>query len=891
MKNNLYTISIEDSFKKLKSSKSGLTEKEFQRRLQENGKNKLPQKDKNSSLQIFVSQFASPLVAVILVATLFSFMIGHWADAFFIVFVVLVNAIVGFIQENKAEKVLQRISESVKFYCKVIRDGKKKEVASEDIVVGDVIEIQEGDKIPADGRVIESDGLKINEAVLTGEWMSVDKQDSILKRGAALAERNNMVFMGSIVEEGCGFFVVSETGVDTELGKISQLVKEEVTPKTPLQKRFFTLSKMMAFVVVLMVGFFSLIYISRGEEPYDVFITAIALVVSAIPEGLLPAVTIALVFAMRRLIRKKALVRRLNATEGMGSVSTICMDKTGTLTKGEMQVSHILTGDDELLKKEGHLANIYKPNSLEMHLKVLEAITLVNSAYIENPDKELSDWIIRGRSTDKALLVAGVHAGIDREKLESEFEIVKKIEFSSANKYSARFYRTKNDKVLILFLGAPEITIERSHNIKMKDGDAPLDSDKGNKLIRKVDELTNQGLRLMACACKEIDWEEYKKTDPEKILKDLNLLGFVALKDPLRKDVKTSIEIAKGAGINPIVITGDHKNTAQAIVNELGMNVEDREIMEGKDVDLIGDEDLLETVKRIKIFARVSPKHKIRIVRALQQNGEVVAMVGDGVNDAPALKASDIGISVGTGTGIAKDVSDIVLLNNSFSVIIKAIEQGRVARENIRRIVIYLMADDFSELFLFFFAVTIGLPFPLYPIQILWINIVEDSFPNIASTTENNTKGIMDQKPIPANESILSAPYKKFMIAVFFVTSLSASLVFYFFYKITGDIEKTRTLVFALVAFDSLSFAYIVKSFRQSVFNREVFSNRLINLAISASLVMLLMGLYIPFFQKLLKISPIGIMEWLLIIGVSSLELILLEIFKYNLFMRKKKSA
>lgn len=886
MQNNIHAISDKELLEKLQTSKKGLTENEAQRRLEKNGKNQIPNKESKSSWSILVSQFASPLAAVILIATIFSFLIGHFADAFFIVFVVVINAVVGFIQENKAEKVLRKISESVKFYCKVIRDGRKKEVLSEDIVVGDIIELEEGDKVPADGRIIESHGLKINEAVLTGEWMSVEKSNEVLKKGVALAEKENMAFMGTIVEEGSGFFVVSGTGINTELGDISQMVGTEKTPKTPLQKRFFKLSKTMAFLVVLAVGLFSLIYILRGEEPYDVFIIAIALVVSAIPEGLLPAITIALVFAMRRLIKKKALVRRLNATEGMGSVSTICMDKTGTLTKGEMQVSHILTGDDEFSKKEGQLDGIYEYGKLETHFKVLEIITLVNNAYVENPEDELIDWRIRGRHTDKALLTAGIHAGIDKDKLESNFEIVEKIEFNSEKKYAARIYKTKEDKIVVLFLGSPEVVLERSGNIFMKDGEISLDSEKGDKLLNRVDELTSQGLRLMACAFKEIEFSEYKKNGIEKSIKDLSLMGVVALKDPLRKDVKESIEIAKKAGINPIVITGDHRNTAKAIVSESGIEVGENEILEGKELDLVDDKELLELVKRIKIFARVSPKHKIRIVKALQKNGEVVAMVGDGVNDAPALKASDVGISVGTGTDIAKDVSDIVLLDNSFSVIVKAIEQGRVAKENIRRIVIYLMADDFSELFLFFFAVLIGLPFPLYPIQILWINIIEDSFPNIALTAENNTKGIMNEKPEPAGSSILTAPYKKFMVAVFFVTSLAAASVFYAFYKITGDIEKARTIVFALIAFDSLTFAYIVKSFRQSVFSKEVFSNKFLNWAILGSTSLLVAGLYVPFFQKLLKISPIGVMEWSIIIGVSLAELVFLEIFKFKLFRK-----
>ncbi|KKP63853.1 MAG: Cation transport ATPase [Candidatus Moranbacteria bacterium GW2011_GWF2_34_56] len=877
-----YTLSAREA------SQKGLTQKEFEKRLIRNGENKLPEKQNNAVFKILISQFKNPLVIVILVAMFFSFLIGHIMDAFFIVFVVFVNATVGFVQEFKAEKVLKKLSQSVKFYCRVLRDGRKKEELSSNLVTGDVVFLNEGDKIPADGRVVKSNGLKINESALTGEWLSIDKIEDSIKEEVALAERKNMVYMGGIVEGGSGEFVVTATGVDTELGKISQLVKNEDSPVTPLQEKLLHLSKILAACVLAAIGIFATIYIIRGESLYDVFITSIALVVSAIPEGLLPAITVILVLAMKRLVTKKALIRKLNATEGMGVISAICTDKTGTLTKGEMQVSHILTGTAELLGEKGNLKNIYNSAGLETHLRVLEIVALVNDAYIENPQDEFAKIIIRGRHTDSALLMASVQAGIEKEKLEKKFKLLQKIDFNSSNKYAARIYKTENNKIIICFLGSPEVVLGKSKQIHLDNKSSLIDEKKRLELGHDVEKLTKQGLRVLACAWKEIEENEYEKKDYTFFLDDLDFMGFVALKDPIRKDVKKSLEIAKKAGIKTFVITGDHKNTAKAIVNELGMNVNEDEILEGWELDKLSDKKLAKIIEKIIIFARVSPEHKIRIVRALQENGEIVAMVGDGVNDAPAIKASNVGISVGTGTDIAKEVSSIVLLDNSFSVIVKAIEQGRVARENIKRTVIYLIADDFSELFLFFFAVIVGLPFPLYPIQILWINLVEDSFPNIALTTENNTDGIMDEKPINPKEPLIGKFYKKFIFAVFAVSGLSAASVFYLFYNLTGDIDKARTVIFALVAFDSLTFAYIIKSFKHSVFNPITFSNKYLNWSIGWALVVLIGGIHIPFFQSILKVSPIGMKEWGIVLGVSLTELLILEIAKYVFIIKKR---
>ncbi|MFC1645525.1 cation-translocating P-type ATPase [Patescibacteria group bacterium] len=534
---------------------------------------------------------------------------------------------------------------------------------------------------------------------------------------------------------------------------------------------------------------------------------------------------------------------------------------------------------------------MYEPKSSEAHFKALEIATLVNEAYIENPEDKVSEWKIRGRHTDKALLLAGINAGIDRDKLEKRYELLEKFQFNSMDKYAAYVFKV-DGLVRIYFLGAPEQTIEKSVKVDMNgEGGIDISSDYGQKLLLNVDRLSEQGLRVLACGWRDISLEEYEeyKNNKKELASGINLLGFIALKDPLRKDAKSSVELAMKAGIRPVVITGDHKNTARAIINELGINVGERGVIEGSEIDAMSDEELFERVGSATIFARVVPEHKIRIVKALQRHGEVVAMVGDGVNDAPALKAADIGISMENGTDISKEVSDIVLLDESFSVIISAIEQGRLAKDNIRRVLVYLLADDFSELFLFFITIILGMPFPLYPTQILWINLVEDGFPDMALTTEKDTKGIMSRKPDDPNDPLIAPVYKKFMFAVFFVSGMTACAAFCLIHNLTGDLERARTFTFALIAFDSLVFAYVVKSFRGSMFTLKTFSNQILNWSILIAFVLLVAGVQVPILQKLLHTIPISGLDWSIIIGVSVLEGIILNYFKMRLFGDDKK--
>ncbi|MBU4284957.1 HAD-IC family P-type ATPase [Patescibacteria group bacterium] len=859
------------------SKKDGLANSEVIKRLREFGRNTLPQEKPYSKIRLFLSQFNSPLMYILIATVVISFLLKHYSDSILIIIVLLINTTVGFFQENKANKSLLALKKMVKFRTRVLRDGCEKEIDSEELVVGDVVFLKSGDKVPADGRIIESKGLKINEASLTGESQAVEKE----------VERANMVFMGTIVDEGRATIVIVAIGIDTQIGEIVSLLKETKERKTPLQKKIASLSQIIGIFILFIISIIIIVGYFTEKSFADIFITSLALTVSVIPEGLLPAITIILVFGMRRIFKQNGLVRKLSATETLGSVTVICTDKTGTLTEGKMQVSHILTNTRELMNDNiNGLAKGENANGVESHISALKIATLANDAFVENPGAELQEWVVRGRPTEQALLLAGMQSGLDKKELEKQYPILDRISFESDYKFAATLHRKNENKNMLYVLGAPEEIIARSTNLDVDGRKKKLGTAETDKLIAKLETLTRKGLRVLACAHKDYN-AETKYQNLTELVKELSLIGFIALKDPLRQDAKESIAITKKAGIRTVIVTGDHKLTAKAIAEEIGLEAKDENIIEGKDLEIISDTELKEKAKHISIYARVSPRHKLRIVNALQSNGEVVAMLGDGVNDAPALKSADIGVAVGSGTDVAKEVADLVLLDDNFKTVVKAIEQGRVIFGNIRKVFVYLVADDFSELFLFLTTMAMGFPLPLLPAQILWINLVEDGFPGIALTAEQETKGVMDEKPRNPKEPILNKPLKLWMTAIFFISGLVALLLFFFFWKTTGDLDKTRTIVFTLICFDSLFFAFSVRSFKRTIFRKDIFSNRYLVGGVAISLILLIGAIYFSPLQKLLATQPLGIIEWLIIFGITLVEIVLIEFFKKRIFCAK----
>jgi len=888
MHNNWHKIPLKQVFFETNSGKKGLTDEEAGRRLKSLGRNVLPKEKPYSKIRLFLSQFNSPLMYLLLAIVAISFSLKHYSDTVFIVVVLLINTTVGFYQENKANSSLSSLRKMVKIRAKVLRDGREKEIDSEELVAGDVVLLKSGDKVPADGRLITAKSLKVNEASLTGEALAVEKKVSdSLPESAPLSERSNLVFLGTLVEEGRATVLIVATGIKTQFGDIVQLLKETKERKTPLQRKIVTLSRWLGGFVMSLIAIIIIEGYLTGKDLIEVVIAAIALAVSAVPEGLLPAITVILVLGMRRIFKSSGLVKKLSSTEILGSVTVICTDKTGTLTQGKMQVSHILTSTRELLTNEiNGLARGKSSNGVESHISALKIATLANDAFVENPEAELEAWILRGRPTEKALLLAGMQSGLNKRELEKQYPVVDRINFESEYKLAASLNKKDQQRNMLYAMGAPEEIIARCSTLDVDGKKEKLGTAQADKLMKKLEALTQKGLRVLACAHRDYS----PKTDYNNLIDlvtELSLVGFIALKDPLRPDAKESIMITKQAGINTVIVTGDHKFTAQAIAEEIGLNAEADNILEGSELETISDEELKEKAKYVSIYARVSPRHKLRIVDALQANGEVVAMLGDGVNDAPALKSADIGVAVGSGTDVAKEVADLILLDDNFKTILKAIEQGRVIFQNIRKVLIYLVADDFSELFIFLSSLALGLPLPLLPAQILWLNLVQDGFPDIALTAEQETTGVMEEKPRQPKEPILNWAMMKWMAAIFFICGLAAFFTFFGLLQVLGDLAKTRAIIFALMCFDSLVFAFSVRSFKRTIFRRDIFSNRYLVGGVGISLFLLLVAVYFSPLQRLLATQPLRPIDWLIVLSVSLIEISLIEFFKKRIFTPK----
>ncbi len=898
MEKNWHNWKIETVQKKLKTGVRGLTEREAQKRLELHGKNVLPQKKRFSRLKIFLDQFTNSLTYIMLAATGISFALGHFSDAVFILIVLLINTLVGYYQENKVNNSLEALNEAVRLEARVIRGGKERKLDSEELVPGDLVILKAGDKVPADGRIVEFDDLKINEASLTGEWLAVSKGSRKVAEEAVVAERKNMAFMGTVVERGQAKIIVTETSLSTQFGEIVALVKDTVEPKTPLQKKIARLSQWLALFVVLAIGVIVAEGFLMGRDLAEVFIVALALAVSAIPEGLLPATTVVLVLAMRRILKNKGVVKKLTAAESLGSVTTVCTDKTGTLTEGKMRVSQVIAGKS-LVSQERVIASFknYKNSKQkntgsgqwnEGEKEALMIGGLTNDAFVENPEKDYSKWKVHGDFTDKALLLGAVESGLKLKRLEKQNPLVKKFPFNSQVRLAASLRENPNKKQQeLLVVGAPEEVMSRCQAVDWQTGKKDsLDNKLRNRLAEKLEDLTTQGLRVVACAQRKVS-PQTKVTDIDQLAQELTLVGFIGLKDPVRKEVVDSMRKIKEAGINPIIITGDHRLTAKAVAQELGFELQDDQILEGYQLAKLSDKQLEKHCRKVLLYSRALPEQKLRIVEALHKNNQIVAMFGDGINDAPALKAADIGIAVGSGTDVAKEVADLVLLDDNFATATRAIEQGRVAFSNIRKIFIFLVTDTFTEVVLFIGAMALGLPLPLLAAQILWINLVNDGFPGIALTTEQETRGVMQEPPRAPQEPIINKPIRRWIIAIFIINGIVTFGFFWLLIKLGWPIERLRTAVFVLTALDSLLFAYSVRSLKRPIFRKDIFSNRYLNWSIIAGFLMLVAAVYLPSLQSFLGTVALSGWAWLAIFVITFGELVMYEIFR-QVFMDKK---
>ena len=871
-----HSLEIDEVLTGTESAHTGLSEDEAKKRLKKFGANELPHEKSLSKLRLFLNQFNNPLMFVMVITVTISMLLKHYTDTLIMVMVILSNVVVAFYQENKAGNAIKSLNRMVKINARVVRHKEEKQIESEFLVVGDIIIMQAGDKVPADARILESRNLKVNEASLTGESVAVDKSPHKLPSKTQMTDQKNMVFMGTIVEEGFAKAVVVATSLQTQMGEIVHLLATTEEELTPLQKELLRLAKLTAGFVTIVIFIIFGIGLLRGQPMSDILLASLSLAVSAIPAELLPAITIILVLAMRRILKNKGLVRKLVSNETLGSVTVICTDKTGTLTEGKMAVTHLVTKTKELSGRKLARFTIDDPDPELEKLKQLVKISVLNNdAFLEKPDPSPDHWIMHGKITEPALLRFSVKMGFDKQTLEQEHLLIDKIYFSSDLKYSATLRETDDDEATLFVIGAPEIIF--AHSIDSKE------------LLPRIDTLTKQGLRVLAVAHKTFKVRpKYKKL--HDLVKNLELVGLIALEDPIREDVPEAIKLTERAGIKTVIVTGDHKITAGVIAKKIGLKVREDQILEGQELDSLSDEELKLRVGQIIVFARVSPKHKLRIVDALQANGEVVGMVGDGVNDAPALKSSDIGIAVNSGTDVTKEVADLVLLDNGFGTIIKSIEQGRIIFSNIRKIFIYLLVDDFSEIYIFLMAMILGLPLPLLPAQILWINLVEAGLPDLSLTTEQESDHVMDQAPRPKKEPVMNRPLKFWFSSAFLLSGTMALILFTVILHFTQNMEKARTMTFVFMGLDSLFFAYCVRSFRQSIFRLNIFNNIILTAATLISLSLLLTAVYAPSLQKLLSTVSLGVIEWLMITSLVVIEIVLIEISK-DFFLFKKNRA
>jgi len=878
-----HTKDVDDILKKLDSSSQGIDEKEAELRLKKYGFNEFIEKRRITPFLIFLRQFKSFLIIILLVATLISVLIGRIIDATVIFALVLINAILGFVQEYRAEKSMQALKGLVVPKAKVIRDGHEKEIPARKLVPGDIILLEEGDRIPADARLIETFELKVDESNLTGESVPVAKREVVLN-DVQLAERTNMAFMGTLVVYGRAKAVVVSTGMQTEIGEIAGMIQVGER-ETPLQLKLVEFGKWLALVTLTIAGMVFALGFFRGQNIFDMFLTSIALAVSAVPEGLPVIVTITLAIGVQRMAREKAIIRKLSAVETLGSTTVICSDKTGTMTTNEMTVRKIYTNDRIIevtgvgFEPHGKFLLEGKEVSLEEEdeFKLLLRISsMCNDATLSKD----GGWHAIGDPTDGALVVLASKAGMWQEEMKKEYPRTAELPFSSERKMMTTIHSASKETVAYA-KGAPETILDKCSHILKNSKTTALTKKEKDKILDELNRMADEGLRTLALAYKKLPDKDFGQNVVEK---DLIFVGLVGMIDPPRNETKNAIGLCKQAGIKVVMITGDHKNTAVAVAKEIGLLEEGKKILAGEELDNLDDIDLNEIIEDVSVFARVSPRHKVRIVNALKQKGHVVAVTGDGVNDAPALKDAHIGVAMGIkGTDVAKEASEMVLADDNFATIINAVEEGRGIYDNIRKFIRYVLSVNFSEIFFIGITTLARLPLPLLPIQILWINLLTDGVPALALTVDPKDPDIMKKKPRNPKEGVLHG-MKLFILGASSLALLTELGIFVwtctggFAYTCTAGTPsylKAMTMAFTTAIMFELFFVFNCRSETKSFFRMNLLTNKRLILGVFITALLHLMILYVPFFNPYFGTVPLGISDWLIILLLASSGLLI----------------
>ncbi|RJS84808.1 calcium-translocating P-type ATPase, SERCA-type [Candidatus Bathyarchaeota archaeon] len=895
--------------KELKASPTGLSSDEAQKRLTKYGLNKLVEKEKVSAFKVFLNQFKDIFVIMLLLAIVFSLVsafvekpnptLEDYADAITIGAIVVLNSVVGFAQEYRSEKAMEALKKLTAPKARVLRDGKETIIPAEYIVPGDIIILESGDRVPADGRLIETIDMRTNEAALTGESTPVEKGTEPVRPDASIGDRKCMVFMGTHIIYGRGKAVVTATGMKTEFGKIAGMIQEVEEKTPPLKEKLNRFAKKLSIFIILVCAFIFVLETIRSPQGADLikfFMVAIALAVSAVPEGLPAIVTIGLALGARELAKHNAIIRRLVAAETLGSTTVICSDKTGTLTKGEMTVRKIycagkiydVTGSGYEPKGHFLLENRRIDPSRNQELSLLLRIgALCNNSHLEH---ESERWRITGDPTEGALVVAAAKAGLLQEDLERKYPRISEIPFSSERKRMTTIHKSAEGKVYAYVKGAPEIILERCTKILDGEEEHVLTLKEKRMILRVNEEFAENALRVLGIAYKGLKKVKDKYTEDEAE-SNLVFVGLVGMIDPPREEVKEAIRICRRAGIKPVMITGDHKLTAVAVAKEIGMFENDGLVLTGQELDKLSDEEFEEIVENVKVYARVSPEHKLRIVRALKKKGHVVAMTGDGVNDAPALKEADIGVAMGiTGTDVAKEASDMILMDDNFATIVNAVRHGRIIYDNIRKFAFFLMRCNFDELAVIATFAMLGMPLPLTAPMILWINLVTDGGPATALSVDPPVDDVMARPPRDPKQGILHGRLLQIIIS-FISQYLGTTAVFLLVYKYgyfawglseTERLMKAQTMCFLQATLRELVVVWNCRSETKSAFRLSWTSNKFLLVAEILSVASSIMIVYMPVLQIMFGTVPLGIQEWALVGSIASLGFLLMPEYLYG---------
>lgn len=879
MKTKYYQLTGEQALAELKSSANGLTEAEVKARQEKYGPNVLESKKHTTLLQKFIAQFKDLMIVILMVAALVAMLAGEVSDALIIFLVVILNAVFGVFQEAKAENAIDALQEMTTPYSRVKRNGVVMQVKSDEIVPGDIVLLEAGDIVPADMRILESSSLKIEEAALTGESVPVDKESSVLtEKEPPLGEQSNLCFMNTSVTYGTAEAVVFATGMQTQVGHIATMLDEVDNSVTPLQKNITHLSKVLTVLILIIAVVIFVFGVMTGRESVlDMLLTAISLAVAAIPEGLPAIVTITLALGTQTMAKRKALVRKLPAVETLGTTEIIASDKTGTLTQNKMTVEQLYT-DHNLVAADS--------------FKVSPEKRLAQIMILANDSQETPDGLV-GDPTETALIQYYLDRQMDVKQVQNDFPRINSIPFDSERKMMSAIVSHAGQRYLMT-KGAVDEILQRTTKIEDNGEVRPITQADKDKILNTNQELALEALRVLGFAYKPLtEAESNVEATSDNFENDLIFAGMIGMIDPQRPEVKDAVAEAKSAGIRPLMITGDHKDTARAIAIRLGIIQPDDEsgVITGRDLDAMSDEELKQNVAKYSVYARVAPEHKVRIVKAWQAHGKIVAMTGDGVNDAPALKTADIGVGMGiTGTEVSKNASDIVLADDNFATIILAVREGRKVFANIQKSIQYLLSANLGEVLTLFMMTMLNWSI-FAPVQILWINLVTDTFPAIALGVEKGEKDIMKKKPRGSKSNFLSNGVGSSIIYQGILEGVLTLGVYwiainYPFHETSAQIHADAlTMSYATLGVIQLFHAFNSKSIHGTIFSKETFNNKYFNIAVLASAVLLAMTIFVPAFNSTFHVTTLALEQWGIVLGAGALMIIIVEVVKF--FQRK----